>query len=209
MVALTGVEPANRQFSSVQLGLSGCRFSTVQFARRLRKAPRTAGVVSRWSPGPVFRRTQTARKTAKTTAPRWRQARRRRRGAGRRREAADGVRVASGPSAWHVGSTGFLRRAADRMWRSAVSEHCCRPGVRRIGSGFAGGGPETGTQGRSKPGDGAGVVAPDQEFDYGADAMTQQKIRAGDPARTLAFRNNHSVGIRSPLSPRIRPRSEV
>src|ERR1035437_4090507 len=47
MVALTGVEPAVRQFSSVQLGLSGCRFSTVGIPGCPKTPPRTADVVAR------------------------------------------------------------------------------------------------------------------------------------------------------------------
>ena len=47
MVALTGVEPAVRQFSSVQLGLSGCRFSTVGIPGWPKTPPRTADVVAR------------------------------------------------------------------------------------------------------------------------------------------------------------------
>jgi len=38
MVALTGIEPAGCQFSSVQLGLSSCVFGLVQFATRAFRA---------------------------------------------------------------------------------------------------------------------------------------------------------------------------
>src|ERR1035437_2213704 len=47
MVALTGVEPAVRQFSSVQLSLSGCGFSTVGIPRCSETLPRTTDVVAR------------------------------------------------------------------------------------------------------------------------------------------------------------------
>ena len=46
MVALTGVEPADRQFSSVQLGLSGCRFSTVGVPGYSGIPPRSADVTA-------------------------------------------------------------------------------------------------------------------------------------------------------------------
>jgi hypothetical protein len=54
MVALTGVEPADRQFSSVHVGLSGCRFSTVGIPGWPETPQRTADVVARswrtWRP---------------------------------------------------------------------------------------------------------------------------------------------------------------
>src|ERR1035437_350087 len=46
MVALTGVEPANRQFSSVQFSLSGCRFSTVGIPGWSGIPPRSADVTA-------------------------------------------------------------------------------------------------------------------------------------------------------------------
>src|ERR1035437_8923907 len=46
MVALTGVEPANRQFSSAQLGLSGCRFSIVGIPGCSETPPRSADVTA-------------------------------------------------------------------------------------------------------------------------------------------------------------------
>ena len=49
LVALTGIEPATLQFSSVQLGLSSCVFSPVESATRAFRALRVAGVVCRWS----------------------------------------------------------------------------------------------------------------------------------------------------------------
>src|ERR1017187_289797 len=52
MVALTGVEPAVRQFGSVQLGLSGCRFSTVGIPECAEIPPRRADVVARSAPAP-------------------------------------------------------------------------------------------------------------------------------------------------------------
>jgi hypothetical protein len=45
LVALTGIEPATLQFSSVQLGLSGCVFGPVQFATRTFVAARRADVL--------------------------------------------------------------------------------------------------------------------------------------------------------------------
>jgi len=51
MVALTGIEPANRQLDSVQLSLSRYVFSPVHFATRAFRALRVAGVVCRWSVG--------------------------------------------------------------------------------------------------------------------------------------------------------------
>ena len=45
MVALTGIEPATLQFSSVQLGLSGCVFGPVQFATKAFVAVRMADVL--------------------------------------------------------------------------------------------------------------------------------------------------------------------
>src|ERR1035437_2436966 len=60
LVALTGVEPAVRQFSSVQLGLSGCRFSTVGDRKVIEHTPRIRDVLPRcW-----FSAHQTARETA-------------------------------------------------------------------------------------------------------------------------------------------------
>jgi len=47
MVALTGIEPAGCQFSSVQLGLSSCVFGSVQFATRAFRALRMADVLPR------------------------------------------------------------------------------------------------------------------------------------------------------------------
>jgi hypothetical protein len=45
MAALTGVEPAGRQFSSVQLGLSSCVFGLVQFATKAFRAVRMTDVL--------------------------------------------------------------------------------------------------------------------------------------------------------------------
>jgi hypothetical protein len=45
LVALTGIEPATLQFSSVQLGLSSCVFGPVQFATRVFVAVRRADVL--------------------------------------------------------------------------------------------------------------------------------------------------------------------
>ena len=45
VVALTGIEPATLQFSSVQLGLSGCVFGPVQFATKAFVAVRMADVL--------------------------------------------------------------------------------------------------------------------------------------------------------------------
>ena len=50
VVALTGIEPAGRQFSSVQLGLSSCVFGLVQFATRAFRAVRVADVLRRCCP---------------------------------------------------------------------------------------------------------------------------------------------------------------
>src|ERR1035441_4448554 len=69
MVALTGVEPAVRQFSSVQLGLSGCRVSTVGVLGWAEMPPRSAAVLPRSCPGPAFRRT---RPRARPRYARWR-----------------------------------------------------------------------------------------------------------------------------------------
>jgi hypothetical protein len=55
MVALTGIEPAGRQFSSVQLGLSRYVFSPVQFATRAFKAVRMADVLPRCCPAARIR----------------------------------------------------------------------------------------------------------------------------------------------------------
>src|ERR1019366_685242 len=55
MVALTGVEPASRQSSSVQLGLSSCVFGLVQFAARAFRAVRMADVLPRCCPAPRIR----------------------------------------------------------------------------------------------------------------------------------------------------------
>src|ERR1017187_2259796 len=55
MVALTGVEPAKRQFSSVQLGLSSCVFGLVQFATRAFRAVRMADVLPRCCPAARIR----------------------------------------------------------------------------------------------------------------------------------------------------------
>ena len=49
VVALTGIEPATLQFSSVQLGLSSCVFGPVQSATRAFRTLRVAVVVCRWS----------------------------------------------------------------------------------------------------------------------------------------------------------------
>jgi len=46
MVALTGIEPDGCQFSSVQLGLSGCVFSSVGIPRWSETPPRTADVTA-------------------------------------------------------------------------------------------------------------------------------------------------------------------
>src|ERR1022692_5347725 len=45
VVALTGIEPATLQFSSVQLGLSSCVFGPVQFATRAFVTVRRADVL--------------------------------------------------------------------------------------------------------------------------------------------------------------------
>src|ERR1700682_5677054 len=50
MVALTGIEPAGRQFSSVQLGLSSCVFGLVQFATRAFRVVRMTDVLPRVLP---------------------------------------------------------------------------------------------------------------------------------------------------------------
>src|ERR1019366_7017094 len=55
LVALTGVEPAKRQFSSVQLGLSSCVFGLVQFATRSFRAVRLADVLPRCCPAAKIR----------------------------------------------------------------------------------------------------------------------------------------------------------
>jgi hypothetical protein len=55
MVALTGVEPAGRQSSSVQLGLSSCVFGLVQFAARAFRAVRMADVLPRCCPAARIR----------------------------------------------------------------------------------------------------------------------------------------------------------
>src|SRR5216684_932035 len=47
MVALTGIEPAGYQFSSVPLGLSSCVFGLVQFATRAFRAVWMADVLPR------------------------------------------------------------------------------------------------------------------------------------------------------------------
>ena len=51
---LTGIEPAGRQFSSVQLGLSSCVFGLVQFATRAFRAVRMADVLPGAAPQPGF-----------------------------------------------------------------------------------------------------------------------------------------------------------
>jgi hypothetical protein len=55
MVALTGIEPAFGQFSSVQLGLSRYVFSPVQFATRAFRAVRMADVLPRCCPAARIR----------------------------------------------------------------------------------------------------------------------------------------------------------
>ena len=55
LVALTGIEPAGRQFSSVQLGLSSCVFGSVQFATRAFSAVRMADVLPRCCPAARIR----------------------------------------------------------------------------------------------------------------------------------------------------------
>src|ERR1700681_4970116 len=55
MVALTGIEPAGYQFSSVQLGLSSCVFGLVQFATRAFRAVRMADVLPRCCPAARIR----------------------------------------------------------------------------------------------------------------------------------------------------------
>jgi hypothetical protein len=50
LVALTGIEPAGRQFSSVQLGLSSCVFGLVQFATKAFRPLRVADVLPRCCP---------------------------------------------------------------------------------------------------------------------------------------------------------------
>src|ERR1019366_1403795 len=47
LVALTGVEPADRQFSSVQFSLSSCVFSTVGISGCCETPPRIADVMTR------------------------------------------------------------------------------------------------------------------------------------------------------------------
>jgi hypothetical protein len=68
LVALTGVEPAVRQFSSVQLGLSGCRFSTVGVRKVIEHTPRIRDVLPRSCPGAGFRRTKPRAKPPKHPA---------------------------------------------------------------------------------------------------------------------------------------------
>src|SRR2546426_9081226 len=55
MVALTGIEPAEYQFSSVQLGLSSCVFGLVQFATRAFRAVWMADVLPRCCPATRIR----------------------------------------------------------------------------------------------------------------------------------------------------------
>ena len=55
MVALTGIKPAGRQFSSVQLGLSSCVFGLVQFATRAFRAVWMADVLPRCCPATRIR----------------------------------------------------------------------------------------------------------------------------------------------------------
>jgi hypothetical protein len=55
MVALTGIEPAGYQFSSVQLGLSSCVFGLVQFATRSVRAVWMADVLPRCCPATRIR----------------------------------------------------------------------------------------------------------------------------------------------------------
>src|SRR5216684_3006265 len=55
MVALTGIEPAGYQFSSVQLGLSSCVFGLVQFATRAFRAVWMADVLPRCCPATRIR----------------------------------------------------------------------------------------------------------------------------------------------------------
>jgi hypothetical protein len=55
MAALTGIEGAGCQFSSVQLGLSSCVFDSVQFATRAFRALRMADVLPRCCPATRIR----------------------------------------------------------------------------------------------------------------------------------------------------------
>ena len=54
VVALTGIEPATLQFSSVQLGLSSCVFGPFQFVTTPKRALRTADVLPWCCPAPRF-----------------------------------------------------------------------------------------------------------------------------------------------------------
>ena len=54
-LALTGIEPAGRQFSSVQLGLSSCVFGLVQYATKTFRAVRMPGVLPRCCPAAGIR----------------------------------------------------------------------------------------------------------------------------------------------------------
>jgi hypothetical protein len=55
LVALTGIEPAGRQFSSVQLGLSSCVFGLVHYATRAFRALRKPDVLPRSCPAAKIR----------------------------------------------------------------------------------------------------------------------------------------------------------
>ena len=55
LVALTGIEPAGYQFSSVQLGLSSCVFGLVQFATKAFRAVWMADVLPRCCPATRIR----------------------------------------------------------------------------------------------------------------------------------------------------------
>jgi hypothetical protein len=55
VVALTGIEPAGRQFSSVQLSLSSCVFGLVQFATMAFRPIRVADVLPRCCPAAKIR----------------------------------------------------------------------------------------------------------------------------------------------------------
>jgi hypothetical protein len=54
VVALTGIEPAGRRYSSVQVGLSSCVFGPVQFATRAFRAVQVADVLPRCCPATEF-----------------------------------------------------------------------------------------------------------------------------------------------------------
>jgi hypothetical protein len=55
IVALTGIEPTGRRFSSVQLGLSNCVFGLVQYATKVFRAVRMPDVLPRCCPAAGIR----------------------------------------------------------------------------------------------------------------------------------------------------------